>query len=63
VGLLHLRRFSIVLLQIADPSNIELVRQLVQATRIGVKGLAVDLVIWNEGSRRVRQLLQEQIVG
>jgi len=56
--------FPIVLLQIGDPSNIELVRQLVQAHAYWrLKGLAVDLVIWNEDHAGYRQLLQEQIQG
>jgi cellobiose phosphorylase len=56
--------FPIVLLQIEDPSNIELVRQLVQAHAYWrLKGLAVDLVIWNEDHAGYRQLLQEQILG
>jgi len=56
--------FPIVLLQIGDPSNIELVRQLVQAHAYWrLKGLAVDLVIWNEDHAGYRQLLQDQIVG
>ncbi|HEV2607682.1 MAG TPA: glucoamylase family protein, partial [Xanthomonadaceae bacterium] len=39
----------IVLLQIADPERIDLVRQVVQAHAYWrLKGLAVDLVIWNE---------------
>ncbi|MGH8712296.1 MAG: cyclic beta 1-2 glucan synthetase, partial [Burkholderiales bacterium] len=54
----------IVLLQIKDPANIELVRQLVQAHAYWrLKGLAVDLVIWNEDHAGYRQLLQEQIMG
>ncbi|MBL0143011.1 MAG: cyclic beta 1-2 glucan synthetase [Betaproteobacteria bacterium] len=54
----------IVLLQIADAENIELVRQLVQAHAYWrLKGLAVDLVIWNEDHAGYRQALQEQIVG
>jgi cyclic beta-1,2-glucan glucanotransferase len=54
----------IVLLQIADAANIELVRQLVQAHAYWrLKGLAVDLVIWNEGHNGYRQRLQEQIMG
>jgi len=54
----------IVLLQIASPANIELVRQLVQAHAYWrLKGLAVDLVIWNEDQEGYRQVLQEQIVG
>ncbi len=54
----------IVLLQIADAANIGLVRQLVQAHAYWrLKGLAVDLVIWNEDHAGYRQLLQEQIVG
>ncbi|HEY3384573.1 MAG TPA: glucoamylase family protein [Vicinamibacterales bacterium] len=54
----------IVLLQIGDAANIELVRQLVQAHAYWrLKGLAVDLVIWNEDRAGYRQALQEQIVG
>ncbi len=54
----------IVLLQIADPANIELVRQLVQAHAYWrLKGLAVDLVIWNEDHAGYRQLLHDQIMG
>ncbi|MBE0569348.1 MAG: cyclic beta 1-2 glucan synthetase [Deltaproteobacteria bacterium] len=56
--------FPIVLLRIGDPTNIELVRQLVQAHAYWrLKGLAVDLVIWNEDHAGYRQLLQEQILG
>ena len=54
----------IVLLQIADATNIELVRQLVQAHAYWrLKGLAVDLVIWNEDHNGYRQQLQDQIIG
>ena len=54
----------IVLLQIGDQANIDLVRQLVQAHAYWrLKGLAVDLVIWNEDRAGYRQLLQEQIMG
>ena len=54
----------IVLCQIRDPANIEIVRQLVQAHAYWrLKGLAVDLVIWNEDHAGYRQLLQEQIMG
>ena len=54
----------IVLLQVEDPANISLVRQLVQAHAYWrLKGLAVDLVIWNEDHAGYRQLLQEQIIG
>ena len=54
----------IVLLQIADPANIDLVRQLVQAHAYWrLKGLAVDLVIWNEDQSGYRQQLQDQIMG
>ncbi len=54
----------IVLLRIEDPANIDLVRQLVQAHAYWrLKGLAVDLVIWNEDHAGYRQLLQEQILG
>jgi cellobiose phosphorylase len=54
----------IVLLQIGDPDKIDLVRQLVQAHAYWrLKGLAVDLVIWNEDHAGYRQVLHEQIVG
>jgi cyclic beta-1,2-glucan synthetase len=54
----------IVLLQIEDPANIDLVRQLVQAHAYWrLKGLAVDLVIWNEDHAGYRQLLHDQIMG
>ena len=54
----------IVLLRIEDAANIELVRQLVQAHAYWrLKGLAVDLVIWNEDHAGYRQVLQEQIMG
>ena len=54
----------IVLLRIGDPAHIELVRQLVQAHAYWrLKGLAVDLVIWNEDHTGYRQLLNEQIMG
>jgi cellobiose phosphorylase len=54
----------IVLLQIEDPANINLVRQLVQAhTYWRLKGLAVDLLIWNEDHAGYRQILHEQIMG
>lgn len=54
----------IVLVQIADIANIELVRQMVQAHAYWrLKGLQVDLVIWNEDQAGYRQLLQDQIVA
>ncbi|MYM90939.1 cyclic beta 1-2 glucan synthetase, partial [Rugamonas sp. FT82W] len=54
----------IVLLQIKDPANIELARQLVQAHAYWrLKGLVVDLVIWYEDQSGYRQLLHEQIMG
>ncbi|QCB48774.1 cyclic beta 1-2 glucan synthetase [Hydrogenophaga sp. PAMC20947] len=54
----------IVLLQIGSAGNTELVRQLVQAHAWWrLKGLAVDLVIWNEEHDIYRQRLQEQIMG
>ncbi|MDO8704275.1 MAG: glucoamylase family protein, partial [Sulfuricaulis sp.] len=54
----------IVLLQIKDLANIDLVRQLVQAHAYWrLKGLAVDLAIWNEDHVGYRQLLHEQIMG
>ncbi|MBC7803582.1 MAG: cyclic beta 1-2 glucan synthetase, partial [Candidatus Parcubacteria bacterium] len=54
----------IVLVQLKDPANIELVRQLVQAHAYWrLKGLAVDLVIWNEERGGYRQLMHDQIMG
>lgn len=54
----------IVLLKIEDPANIELVRQMVQAHAYWrLKGLAVDLVIWNEDHAGYRQALNDQIMG
>ncbi|MGA8048629.1 MAG: glucoamylase family protein [Burkholderiales bacterium] len=54
----------IVLVQLKDAANIELVRQLVQAHAYWrLRGLAVDLVIWNEERGGYRQLLHDQIMG
>ncbi|MGY1519469.1 GH36-type glycosyl hydrolase domain-containing protein [Luteimonas sp. A482] len=54
----------IALVRIADGANIELVRQMVQAHAYWrLKGLAVDLVIWNEDHAGYRQQLQDQIMG
>ena len=64
MGLLVSGDLPIVLLQIGDAAHIELVRQLVQAHAYWrLKGLAVDLVIWNEDRAGYRQVLQEQIIG
>lgn len=53
-----------VLLKIEDGANIELARQLVQAHAYWrLKGLAVDLVIWNEDNAGYRQVLHDQIMG
>src|SRR5205085_571025 len=54
----------IVLLQVSDLGNIGLVRQMVQAHAYWrMKGLAVDLVIWNEDHAGYRQALHDQIMG
>src|SRR5438128_56288 len=54
----------IVLLRIADPTNFDLVRQLVKAHAYWrLKGLAVDLVIWNEQQAGYRQPLHDEIVA
>jgi cyclic beta-1,2-glucan synthetase len=54
----------IVLLQVGELANIDLVRQLVQAHAYWrLKGLAVDMVIWNEDRAGYRQLLQDRIMG
>jgi len=53
----------IVLLRMSDAANMDLVRQMVQAHGYWrLKGLAVDLVIWNEDHGGYRQLLQDQIL-
>jgi cyclic beta-1,2-glucan synthetase len=54
----------IVLLQIEDVTNVELVRQLVQAHAYWrLKGLIVDLVIWNDDHGGYRQELHDRIHG
>ncbi|CAM3750570.1 Protein NdvB [Pseudomonas reidholzensis] len=54
----------IVLVQIADPANIQLVKQMVHAHAYWrQKGLALDLVIWNEDQAGYRQQLQDLIMG
>ena len=54
----------IVLLKISDAAHIELARQLIQCHAYWrLKGLAVDLVIWNEDHVSYRQRLQDQIMG
>ena len=54
----------IVLLQIDDSTNIELAEQLVKAHAYWrLKGLIVDLVIWNEDHGGYRQTLQNQLLG
>jgi len=54
----------IVLLKIADGAYIELARQLIQCHAYWrLKGLAVDLVIWNEDHISYRQQLQDQIMS
>ncbi|MCM1512292.1 MAG: cyclic beta 1-2 glucan synthetase [Oxalobacter formigenes] len=54
----------IVLLQISGRENLDMVRQIVQAHAYWhMKGLPVDLVIWNEDNAGYRQTLQEQITN
>jgi cellobiose phosphorylase len=54
----------IVLLHISRQDHIDLARQLIQAHAYWrSRGLAVDLVIWNEDHANYRQALQEQITG
>ena len=54
----------IVLLLIQDVANIELARQMVQAHAYWrLKGLMVDLVIWNEDYGGYRQALQNELIG
>jgi cyclic beta-1,2-glucan synthetase len=54
----------IVLLRIGDQSRIHLVRELVTAHAYWrVKGLATDLIIWNEDPSGYRQALQDTILS
>ncbi len=54
----------IVLLKIADGAHVELARQLIRCHAYWrLKGLVVDLVIWNEDHVGYRQRLQDQIMG
>jgi cyclic beta-1,2-glucan synthetase len=54
----------IVLVRVTDRANIELCRQAIQAhTYWRIKGIAVDLVIWNEDDSVYRQSLQESILA
>ena len=54
----------IVLLKIADSAYIELAHQLIRCHAYWrLKGLAVDLVIWNEDHIGYRQQLQDQIMS
>ncbi len=54
----------IVLLKIEDQSNMQLVKQMVQAHAYWrLKGLAVDLVIWNEEHNVYRQGFQNDILA
>lgn len=54
----------IVLLKVQDAEQVELVRQMVQAhTYWRLKGLTIDLVIWNDDHGTYRQLLQDQILS
>lgn len=54
----------IVLLHVYEQESVELVKQMVQAHAYWrLKGLHVDLVIWNEDHGSYRQFLQEQILG
>ena len=54
----------IVLLQILDLKNLDLVSQMIKAHGYWqLKGLAVDLVIWNEDHGSYRHELQDEILG
>lgn len=54
----------IVLIKIHAQENLDMVRQMIQAHAYWhMKGLKVDLVIWNEDYAGYRQVLQEQIMG
>ncbi|MBZ4189157.1 cyclic beta 1-2 glucan synthetase [Niabella sp. 3A5MI-3] len=54
----------IVLVRIKDSSNIDLVKQLIKAHSYwSLKGLRVDLMIWNDDFGSYRQVFQDQVIG
>lgn len=54
----------IVLVRVQDSDNVDLVKQLIKAHSYWrLKGLAVDLVIWNDDFGTYRQLLHDEIIG
>src|SRR5690606_35993079 len=54
----------IILVKINDPESLELATLVIKAHAYWqLKGLAVDLVIWNEDHGSYRQVLQDQILG
>jgi cellobiose phosphorylase len=54
----------IVLVRIADVAHLDLVRQLVKAHAYWrLKGLAADLVVWNEDPSGYRQVLHDEIMS
>ena len=54
----------IVLLRISDTTRMDMVRQFIQAHAYWrMKGLAVDLVIWNEDQSGYRHPLHDEIIG
>ena len=54
----------IVLLRISDAANIDLVREALKAHAfLRMKGLAFDLVIWNEDASMYRQSLHDELMG
>ena len=54
----------IVLVRVADQSNLALVRQVIKAHAYWrLKGLVSDLVVWNEDTSVYRQTLHEEIMG
>ncbi|TJY63223.1 cyclic beta 1-2 glucan synthetase [Sinimarinibacterium sp. CAU 1509] len=54
----------IVLLKVSDSTHLDLARQMIQCHAYWrLKGLKVDLVIWNEDHLGYRKVLQDQIVA
>ncbi|WP_026309544.1 glycoside hydrolase family 94 protein [Niabella aurantiaca] len=54
----------IVLVRVKDSANIDLVKQLIKAHSYwSLKGLRVDLVIWNDDFGSYRQVFQDQVIG
>ena len=56
--------FPIVLIRVSDITGVDLFREALQAhAYLRMKGLAFDLVVWNEDASTYRQVLHDALVG